>query len=166
MISEQWFFMSSNYVLAPVLPSWMTQYALAASVVTNTPGLLTLLGLLFPCAALLSAISLAGTAVLPLLAIFRGLIFGCGSNMLVSATDGGYLMALLVLGLPAMFTVPFFLVLCGVSTDFSRTLRLRGRGRALSAHQQPLRWFLCCAALSPVQALVEIYAVPFLVSLI
>lgn len=148
-------------------PEWLQRYALSGTVMSASPVLLGVVRGILPLAAMLCAASLAGVVVLPLLLVFRGLVLGNGAALLISTDTNGFLMAVFVLGLPALLSLPAFLMLCAEGAAFSNGVRLRCAGGISPVPiQRLLFWFLISVGLIPLSVLLEIYIVPFLVSLL
>lgn len=148
-------------------PIWMQRYALSGTTLSTSLVLLGLVRGIFPVAAILCAVSLAGIVMLPLLVMLRGAVLGCGAAILVSTDKSGFLIALFVVGLPALLNFPPFLMLCAEGAAFSNGVRQRCRGGGLTIpFRRPFLWFLVSVIIVPISVLLEAYVVPFLVSLI
>lgn len=154
-------------ILGTDSPGWLQRYALSGVVMSASPVLLGVIRGILPLTAILCAVFPIGIIVLPLLLLFRGLVLGNGAALLISADVNGFFIALFVLGVSELLSLPTFLMLCAEGTAFSNCVHLRHAGRRSSVTMQRLLfWFLISEGLIPVCVLLEIYIVPFLVSLL
>jgi UPF0716 family protein affecting phage T7 exclusion len=106
------------------------------------------------------ASSVAGVFFLPLLCVIRGYLLGCTAASL-TAFDGGWLLSLLVVGLPAVFTLPGFFLLCEDGMFTSRRLLVLSAGGAEPRRSVPLyRHCLVAAVLLIIAALLQHFLIP------
>jgi hypothetical protein len=87
--------------------------------------------------ALLFAGTVFGVLALPLLCVFRGYLLGCAASAL-TALDGGFFLSLVVIGLPSLFSLPAFFLLCNDGMTVSRYIMMRSLGRPAPARRVPL----------------------------
>lgn len=104
--------------------------------------------------------SVTGVFFLPLLCIIRGYLLGCTAASL-TAFDGGWLLSLLVVGLPALFTLPGFFLLCEDGMFTSRRLLILSVGGAEPRRAVPIyRHCLIAAVLLIIAAVLQHYLIP------
>ena len=110
--------------------------------------------------ALLLAGTVFGVLALPLLSVFRGYLLGCAASAL-TAMDGGLFLSLVVIGLPSLFSLPAFFLLCDDGMAVSRYILLRSLGRPVPVRRVPLANHLVLAAvLLTVSALIQQLLIP------
>ena len=133
----------------------------------------TYAGLLFSCAryhllVLLFSTSLLGVLLIPAALAFRGFSLACSAAWLASAyPDTGAVLALIVLGLPALFTVPGLFVAAHWGELFSlRLLAGYVRRPMPPAGRERDNRALAVAVLLFAAAALEYFAVPPLVRLL
>lgn len=128
---------------------------------------LAFLSALFIVVALFLSSTFLGCLLLPLLSFCRGYILSfTAATIIAGYHDTGVFMALTVVGIPALLAAPCFLALSTECFVLSRNLASFFKSRPYS-HSG--RFGACCAVCIPITAAavcLEIYLVPYLVSLL
>jgi hypothetical protein len=110
--------------------------------------------------ALLLAGTVFGVLALPLLSLFRGYLLGCAASAL-TALDGGFFLSLVVIGLPSLFSLPVFFLLCDDGMAVSQYILLRSLGRPAPARRIPLaNHCVLAVVLLTVSALIQQLLIP------
>ena len=114
------------------------------------------------------ATSLLGVALVPLLAAFRGYLLSCAAASVITAyPDGGFALAAVILGLPALFSVPCFMLLSQDALGASKRLWILSSGRTKDSQANAaLGHIIVCVLLLAISALAEEYISPALVAAI
>ncbi len=114
----------------------------------------------------LFATSFLGVAFIPLTVAVRGFFMSCAVSGLIVSGDGGFLLALVSIGLPAILTLPCLFILGRDGLMLSRLLLGRFWGRARRPVEADAgNLALCCAVLA-LAAGIKCIIVPQLVRLI
>lgn len=121
----------------------------------------------FHAAALLLGTSLTGVFLIPLLAAARGFVFSCASAAVIGSGAGNGIMASLVsLGLPALFSIPCFIVVCEYAVGRSKRLIALSNGRAPRYFEFRSGTLILTIPVLIIGALIDIYLVPALILMI
>ncbi|MEG0035714.1 MAG: hypothetical protein RR743_03550 [Oscillospiraceae bacterium] len=121
----------------------------------------------FQLIAILLGSSILGVAFLPLLCGARGYALSCAAATIISASpDKGIIMALIILGVPAIFSLPCFFAASVDAFFCSRKLCYLLRGACSPAPQRLLLRFLVYFSFTALAAFLEMQLVPYLVSLL
>ncbi len=111
--------------------------------------------------------SFIGFAFLPLLAGARGYVLSCSAaSVMSSCDDKGIIMALLVLGIPSLLSLPCFFAVTVDAALSSRRLRELMRGHFSPSTNKLMLHFLISLPFLAAGVLLEMKLVPYLVSLI
>lgn len=117
--------------------------------------------------AFLLGTSFLGVFFIPLLALLNGFAFSCASATIISAyPSNGIIMSLIVLGLPALFSIPCFIALC--DDGFFRSARLLSlqRGNCSALADKGDRRVLFCIPVLFAGAVIDMKLVPYLLTLL
>lgn len=117
--------------------------------------------------ALFLGTSLTGVVLIPALAVVRGFALSFASaSVLASSTEGGLLMCLTVLGLPALFSIPCFILLCEYGAGRSRRLIALANGRGPGFYEPGSGTLFITLPVLIIGAIIDIWLVPKLVLMI
>ena len=121
----------------------------------------------FHLVAFLLGSSFLGLALLPVLSCIRGYALSCTAASIISCYPGkGAIMAAVILGIPAVFSLPcFFIVSIEGYMSSARIFHLV-RGSSAPRKDKLYTRFLACLPILAVGTLIEIKVVPYLVSLL
>ena len=121
----------------------------------------------FHLVAFLLASSFYGIALLPALSCIRGYALSCTAASIISAySQDGIIMALVILGIPAIFSLPcFFTISIEGFFSSSRILHLV-RGNSAPRKDKLYAKTLACLPFLAIGTLIEFKLVPYLVSLL
>ncbi len=122
---------------------------------------------LFSFIAVFLGSSYLGVAFLPLLMGARGYILSCSSASIISSLrEGGLVMALIVLGIPAIISLPCFFAVAVDAAISSRRLGEITRGRYVPQKNKLMLHFLMTLPFLALGTLLEMKLVPYLVSIL
>ena len=121
----------------------------------------------FHLVAFFLASSLYGITLLPALSCIRGYALSCTAATIISAyPQDGIIMALIILGIPAIFSLPcFFIISIEGFFSSSRMLHL-ARGNSAPRKDKLYAKALGCLPFLAIGTLIEFKLVPYLVSLL
>ena len=122
----------------------------------------------YPVLLLLLSSSVLGVLFVPILSVMRGYFLSCSvASMICAYTQGGWLLAFVALGIPALVTIPCFFVL-GIDafTASGRLLSLATGGTRPTGPSRLLQHFAVCLVLLAAAAALEELLVPDLVSML
>lgn len=121
----------------------------------------------FHAAALLLGTSLTGVFLIPFLAMARGFAFSCASAVIIGSGAGnGVMESLVLLGLPALFSIPCFIIVCQYAVGRSKRLIALSNGRAPGYFEFPSGTLILTIPVLIIGALIDIYLVPALIPMI
>jgi len=121
----------------------------------------------FHLVVILLASSFLGIALLPLTSCLRGYALSCTAATIISAdSKNGLIMALLTLGIPAIFSLPCFFVMSVDGYLSSKRIFTLARGVSAIRTNGFLKSALVCMPVLAAGALIEMKLVPYLVSLL
>lgn len=122
---------------------------------------------LFSFVAVFLGSSYLGLAFLPLLTGARGYILSCSAASIISSSgDSGLVMALILLGIPALISLPcFFLVAVDAAISSRRLGEISRGGYAPPKNKLMLHFFMTLPFLA-LGTLLEMKLVPYLVSIL
>ena len=121
----------------------------------------------FHAAALFLGTSLTGVFFVPLLAVARGFAFSCSSAVIIGSGGGsGVIAGLVSLGLPALFSVPCFIVVCEYAVGRSKRLIALSNGRSPGYFESRGGALILTIPVLIIGALIDIYLVPALILMI
>lgn len=117
---------------------------------------------------ILLASSVLGVAAVPVFTAMRGYILSCTAASIISSyPPGGWLIAAVVLGIPALITLPCFMVLASDSLVISgRLLSVASGNTRTGARIHLLKHCVVCFLFLVVTAFIETLLVPELVAMI
>jgi len=117
--------------------------------------------------ALFLGTSLTGVVLIPALAVMRGFVLSLASaSVLASSAESGLLMCLTVLGLPAIFSIPCFILLCEYGAGRSRRLIALANGRGPGFYEPGSGTLFIALPVLIIGAVIDIWLVPKLVLMI
>lgn len=123
--------------------------------------------ILFSSVAVFLGSSFLGISFLPILAGARGYVLSCTAASIISSSDEkGIIMALLVLGIPSLISLPCFFAVTVDAALSSRRLRELMRGNSTPASNKLMLHFLISLPFLAFGTLLDMKLVPYLVSLI
>ncbi len=147
-------------------PERLYRLELDAAVVSHGIWVALSLRLLFPVLALLFSHFSVGRFALPVVCIVRGLVFGSCAATLLHKETCGFGMVLILVGIPAVFSLPALLLQSDTGVQLSAAVRLGFRGVSRNRLQKRVwRSFLLSVSLVPLLLLYAAYLSPFLISL-
>lgn len=147
-------------------PEKLYRLELDAAVLSQGVWIALLLRVLFPGLAFIFSRFFVGWITLPGMCIVRGFVFGCCTAMLLHKEACGFGMVLILVGIPAVFSLPVLFLQSFNGMQFSAAMQLGFRGVSRSRLQKRV-WgsFLLSVLLIPLLLLYAMYLSPFLISL-
>lgn len=117
---------------------------------------------------LICATSVLGIFAVPIFAAVRGYLISCSAAALISCYENGIWIAVVVIGLPGLFSIPSFFMMSSdaVSASYSLLRLSLGSSRSLSIGHPMLRRGIACVFSITIAVLLEVYAVPGILKLI
>lgn len=117
--------------------------------------------------ALFFGTSLTGVFFIPLISMARGFAFSCASaSIIADGAGGGIIMSLVAVGLPALFSVPCFILICEYASSRSKRLIELTKGRGPGRFDSGGGAFILTIPVLIIGALIDICLVPRLILLI
>jgi hypothetical protein len=121
----------------------------------------------FHVAALALGTSFLGLVTLPLLTTLNGFAVSCASATIISGNGSqGVVMALLIVGLPALFSVPCYFALSATAFNWSGRLARLARGDFSAAAPKKSSGLWFCLPVLAAGFIAELFLVPYLLSLV
>lgn len=122
---------------------------------------------LFNLLAVFLGSSFLGIAFLPILTGARGYILSCSAASIISSpADGGLIMALITLGVPALVSLPCFFIVVVDAAISSRRLGEIMRGRYAPQKNKLMLHFFMTLPFLALGTLLEMKLVPYLISIL
>ncbi len=119
----------------------------------------------FHLAALLLSSSYFGIALLPLLSALKGYALSCTAASIISCySNNGGIMALVIVGIPALFSVSCFFIMAQDSLKYSRRLLSLVRGVSCPLVSGLYLKTMACLPFLAAGTVIEMKLVPYLVS--
>lgn len=121
----------------------------------------------FQILAFILGTSYLGTVFIPLLIVFRSFLLSCASSTIISSyPQNGVIMALIVVALPALVSIPCFWVISSEAFSSSLSLVRLASGNFFKSNVNRCKYFLICLPIMALGVILEIKIVPYLVALI
>ncbi len=147
--------------------SLLNDYAGASVIASRSPVSLFFNYSRFQLVAFLLGTSFLGLALLPALSFIRGYALSCTAATIISAyPDNGIIMAAVILGFPAIFSLACFFVISIESFKSSERILHLVRGNSAPRKDKLYARFLACVPFLAIGTLIEIKFVPYLISLL
>lgn len=151
-----------------ILPSEISENSFLFSSGLGGNFALSILGFLwFHFFVLLMGFSIFGFWMIPFFAALRGYVLSClASTIIVSFPGRGVIMALIIVAIPSIFSLPSFFVLSADSIVFSRRLFSLSRGNYSPLPKGAFRRSILCVPILLLGAIINFALVPYLIALI
>ncbi len=147
--------------------SFLNDYLGADAIASSSPVSLFLNYSRFQLVAFLFGTSFLGLALLPALSCIRGYALSCTAATIISAyPDNGIIMAAVILGVPAIFSLACYFVISIEGFKSSERIFHLVRGNSAPRKDKLYARFLACVPFLAIGTLIEIKFVPYLVSLL
>ncbi|MFB0920882.1 MAG: stage II sporulation protein M [Oscillospiraceae bacterium] len=147
--------------------SFLNDYAGASVINSQSPVSLFFNYSRFQLVAFLLGTSFLGLALLPVLSCIRGYALSCTAATIISAyPDNGIIMAAIILGIPAIFSLACFFVISIEGFKSSERILHLVRGNSAPRKDKLYARFLACVPFLAIGTLIEIKFVPYLISLL
>lgn len=116
--------------------------------------------------AIFLATTFLGYILLPILSFFRGYLLSfTAATIIAGYQNSGVVMALTVIGIPALLTVPCYFVLASECFLYSRSQLMMVRNTPCAYKSRLCLYSALCLVLTAAAALLEVYLLPYLLSL-
>lgn len=116
--------------------------------------------------AIFLATTFLGYILMPILAFMRGFLLSLtAATIITHYRDAGVFMALTLIGIPSLITVPSYFVLSSECFLYSRNQMCALRGTPCAYESRLGLYTALCTLLCGAAALITLYLVPYLVSL-
>ena len=147
--------------------SFLKDYAGASVIATQSPVSLFFNFSRFQLVAFLLGTSFLGLALLPVLSFIRGYALSCTAATIISAyPDNGIIMAAVILGIPAIFSLACFFVISIEGFKSSERIFHLVRGNSAPRKDKLYARFIACIPFLAIGTLIEIKFVPYLIALL